>query len=207
MSWRVCAAILLVLVMTRAEAQACKGKTVLFEDKFTTVEKGWTTDDKTAIGKGALTITPDPNTGWSAIYQARRFEAADMCVDFIATNVMNPKDLQVQFIFLADGYPIKTYAVLDGSGVGGVSRTAMGTTLPLVSFQDVQGINFAAGVTHKIRIMHTGDHAEISLNDKKLFDLRVWPMKGGGMFGFTAFSEPKQKTTWSFRNLKVTSVP
>jgi hypothetical protein len=207
MSWMTWAAAVVVLAVAGSEAHACQGRQVLLEDNFTRADKGWALSNKVAISNGALTITPEADAYQSILHQGRRFEAADICVNVTVPQVKVRDDLELRLLFLAEDPNHLTYFWMSGFGGFGVKRAAIGTGIDLVSQRKWNGIDLSAGRTNRLRLSYAGNQASIFLNDNKLVDLRVQPVGGGGMFGFGVWSEVARPTTWSFSNLKVTSVP
>ena len=65
-------------------AHGCKGKTVLFQDNFASINPNWDTRPQIKIQNGAMQITPDPGKLAPTFYRARTFDRADICVDVIA---------------------------------------------------------------------------------------------------------------------------
>src|SRR5882672_7648458 len=94
---------ILAVVIASGAAQACGGKTELFRDDFTKVNRAWAkpSNFKTefTIGGGKM-LAKNAEEEWGKItYGAKLFAEADVCVDVVVPQVDDPTDKWAGILF------------------------------------------------------------------------------------------------------------
>jgi hypothetical protein len=199
------AAAAVVAVLAANPAFACKGGKILFEDNFSFVDAAWGPDDKVVIANGSLTITPERDTGYSALYEGATFRQADICVDIAMPQVRNVKDeyASAGILFLAEDYSSYYYFWLAPAGYAGVSRFVDKKWTYPVPYRRVT-TNNQVGATNTLRVTFGGGKGTIYINDRKIADFRTQHSSNAEYFGLRADSEERAANAWKFSNVKIT---
>ena len=196
-------------VLAASPAFACKGKSVLFEDSFTSVNPAWDLFNQTKIQNGALQITATPGHIAAVFYKGDAYDKADICVDTIVPNVSDPNNQGVpSLIFEGQGYDdFYAFYVSPAFGTASISRLLKNKWLQPIPARKVDGLVTKAGGTNTLRLTLNGAHATAYVNDNKIVDFLINASEGGGLIGLEVDGGATAPVTWNFKNFKVTDLP
>lgn len=93
MAFRALAWVTAAVMSAASPVFACEGNGVLFQDDFAKADPAWEFWDQTKIEGGAMKITAQPQHVAPIFYKGDSYAKADICVDAIAPNVSDPKNL------------------------------------------------------------------------------------------------------------------
>jgi hypothetical protein len=189
-----------------APAAACKGPSVLFEENFKEPDPAWELYDGVEITGGAMRISAKPNSGAGIVYSGGTFDPADICVDITMPEVKQPGPALGGIIFAGMNYNNFYHFWISPAGTAGVMRRTPDRWLNPVPARKVEHLKARPGAVNTMRVTLQGTRATIYVNDEKITDLRVLPMKGATLFGLRTESEPDQSNTWSFTNVRITDI-
>lgn len=196
----------LALVSVFGLVFAAWGGSVLFEDKFASLDPGWGAPSKTlAVKEGKLIISPGVDETYTYLYQGNIFP--------------NDMDLNVTVTFIkADGPtwgsgPVfwgkdikEYYAVLvNANGWFGVQRRMGDRYLLPVAWRPNEALQKGAGVENQVRVVTNGNRATIYFNGKEAISLTGMPPKGGSLIGLKCASgnNPNETNEAAFTNLQI----
>jgi hypothetical protein len=179
---------------------------VIFEDKFTTLDPAWGAPSNTlAVKDGQLVISPGADETYTYVYQGNIFP--------------NDMELNVTVTFIrADGPtwgsgPVfwgkdtkEYYAVLlNARGWYGVQRRMGDRFLLPVSWRPHDAIKKGAGVENQVKVVTKGNRATIYFNGEEAVSLNGMPPKGGSLIGLKCASGVGADETneAAFTNLKI----
>jgi len=204
---------ILAVVIASGAAQACGGKTELFRDDFTKVNRAWAkpSNFKTefVIGGGKM-LAKNAEGEWGKItYGAKLFAEADVCVDVVVPQVDDPTDKWAGILF--EG-PDGNYIVAIGfDGTIGVHVSGPDGWLEPIPHSDFDGVKTEAKAVNRVRVVWKGPPPKgstapadstvtVYVNDKMFETFDVAPNSNRKIgFGFQTESSGVE-----FRNLVVT---
>ena len=107
MAFRLVTSVLVAMAFASAPAAlACKGREVLFEDKFQEEDSAWDIADQegaaVTIGGGKLEIKPNKESSRMVRYGGATFREGDICVDYIMPQTKDPA--VAGMLFWAENY-------------------------------------------------------------------------------------------------------
>jgi hypothetical protein len=206
MSRKSIALIVLALGLASGPAFACKGKTVLLQADFRSVDPSW--DANLGIGMGVAKIASNPGYISWPFYQGSFFTDADICVDVTIPTGAKPNSIAGGVVFWAADYQNFYAYLLANGGTMAIYRRQNGKFLTPVGWRKADGVNMADDAPNTLRITLNGKIATAYINDKPFVTLTTGqPPDGGSQIGLYGESEADKTNTWSFSNLKITSVP
>jgi hypothetical protein len=198
-----------IAVFATGPALACKGKNVLFEDNFATVNPAWELFSQTKIQNGAMQITAAPGHTAAVFYKGDAYDKADICVDTIVPNVSDPTNQGTpSLIFEGQGYDdFYAFYVSPANGIAMISRLLKNKWFQPIPARKVDGLVTKAGGTNTLRLTLNGAHATAYIDDKKFVDFLINASEGGGLIGLEVDGGATAPVTWNFKNFKVTDLP
>jgi hypothetical protein len=210
MSLRLFMGVVVAVAFASAPALACKGREVLFEDKFQEEDAAWDLSESegasVTIGNGRLEIKP--NGGWSrmVLYGGAAFREGDLCVDYIMPQTKDPAVAGV--LFWAANYGSLFGLLVNTVGEAKIMRRQLNkdnkidTTAP-VDWTPAPAVKKGAGQTNQLRVVLKGNSASTFINDRPFKNI-----KGIGSFGaqigLFGWAEQSQPTAWQFTNVTIT---
>jgi hypothetical protein len=209
MSLRLATGVLLAMAIGSAPALACKGREVLFEDKFQEEDAAWDISQSegavVTIGGGRLEIKP--KEGWSrmVLYGGASFREGDICVDFVMPATKDPA--VTGMLFWAANYGSLFGFWINTVGEAKILRRQISKdkvdTSTLVDWTATPAVKKGAGATNQLRVVLKGNAASTFINDRPFKNI-----KGIGSFGaqigLFGWSEQTQPTAWQFTSVVVT---
>ena len=215
MRWATFGLALAAALSVTAPALACKGKTVLFRDNFTSTDPGWGLYDKStvAIGGGTLKLTPQPKHYAFIYYRGDVYQQADVCVTAAFAGQPGQSGLpdgDEGIVFGSEDYiGFYYFWISPKNGTAGVRQwsAAAGKYLIPMPPKKVPGLNTDVGAKNALRVVVDGTRATAYLNDRQLIELTMKPSKVGGIFGLGAARVDDAPVTWTFDSFKITDLP
>ena len=198
-----------IAVLTAGPAFACKGKNVLFQDNFATVNPAWDLFNQTKIQNGAMQITATSGHIAAVFYKGDAYDKADICVDTIVPNASNPDNQGIpSLIFEGQAYDdFYAFYISPAYGIARISRLLKDKWLQPIPPRKVEGLVTKAGGKNTLRLTLNGAHASAYINDNKFVDFLINASPGGGLIGLEVDGGASAPVTWDFKNFKVTDLP
>jgi hypothetical protein len=188
---------------------ACEGKTVQFEEAFTSPDPGWGNqgNERQTMVDGSALLTALPNSPWWSWNAAYVFDAADICADVtFRSGDMTPETAAGLIFWVADNSTLYTFSVY-GNGTARVYRMVGGRWLT-PALNKPLAAKPATGKTMKLRVVTKGKDATFYVDGEEIGKLKGQPPTGGGAVGLYVQTEaPNEEAGAEFTNFKVTSVP
>jgi hypothetical protein len=195
----------LALGLVSAPALACKGKTVLLQADFRSVDASW--DTSLAMGAGTAKIAPDPGFISWPFYNGGFFADADICVDINIPTGAKPNSIAGGIVFWAADYSNFYTFLLANGGTMAIIRRQNAKWIAPVKYRAADGVNMQTNATNTLRITLKGTSVTTYINDKPFVTITGQPPEGGGQIGLYGESESDKQDTWTFSNLKITTPP
>lgn len=203
MKWKLSALVVALAVVFLA-ASSSFAATVLFEDKFATLDPGWGMASKVIdVKNGKFVISPEIGQSQSVINQANFFpNDADVSVTVNYTTAGAP-GYGSGLIFWAKDYG-EYYALLaTPEGWLVVQRVVAGRTLTPVTWRQSDVVKKGAGADNVLRVVTKGNQGTAYINDKEIATFSGQPPQGGSLVGMKASSGDKDANVVTFADLKV----
>ena len=156
-----------------------------------------------------MKITAQPQHVAPIFYKGDSYAKADICVDAIAPNVSDPKNLGLaSLLFEGQSYDdFYAFYVNVVDGTAAITRFLKNKWLRPIPFRKVDGIVAQAGGKNTLRLTLNGAHATAYVNGNKVVDFLINASDGGGLVGLEVDGGETSPVTWSFKNFKVTTLP
>jgi hypothetical protein len=198
------AALLMTATLFLLALNVCLAATVLFEDKFTTLDPAWgAPSDTLDVRDGKLVITPEKNTTQTIINQGNLLPN-DVDASFNLTFVKaNAPTWGSGLVFWAKDYDEYYTFLLNSQGWFGVQRHVSNRYLLPVAWRQSEAIKKGEGADNLVRVVTHGKQATIFINGKEVIRVGGQPPEGGSLIGFKAASGPEGTNTVAFSNLQV----
>jgi hypothetical protein len=212
MAFRLVTSVLVAMAFASAPAAlACKGRQVVFEDKFQEEDSAWDISESegaaVTIGGGKLEIKP--KEGWSrmVLYGGATFREGDICVDYIMPETKEPAVAGMLFWGASYGSLFAFFVNTVGEAKIVRRQIAKGTkkvdTSTLTNWTANPAVKKAPGATNQLRVVLKGNSASTFINDRPFKNFKGVGSYGAqiGLFGW---SEKSQPTAWQFISVVVT---
>ena len=201
MTVRSLATALLLAALSGAEARACEGKEVQFDDQFQDATAGWAQHERAKIDSGAYIVTARENRSTTSLNWGFFFEDADFC---IRTVVLPNSGLAAGIIFWAKNYNNYYVLQLEANRSYGFYRRHNGEWYTLV-----RGMPAVAKPPESeqdvLRIVAKRNRVTFYANGQQLREMRGQPPKGGWQIGVFVQAGQTEGSA-IFKDVKVTSV-
>jgi len=197
---------LLAAVMVLAVAGSVldsQAQTVLFEDKFGTMDPAWgSPSDRQMVKDGVFMIQPEANRGWYVLNQANLFENADITVK---VRVARTEDQGHGggVVFWAKDFSDYYALLFAPSGWFTVTRWTGGRFLAPVAWRQTETVKKGVGEWNELRVVTNGPEATIFINGQQVITFKGLPPSGGWLVGLRGNSPDKSEAVWEFSDLKV----
>jgi hypothetical protein len=200
----VVALVVLMLLAASSSVWACKGRKVLYEDNFATLDPAWGTPSKYMNAKGGkLIVQADVTKAQPALNQAYLFEDMDAC---IKVNLAKSDDLTQPGGLIFWGKDYNSYYVLwvTANGQFQVARY-VGRWIEVVAWREDAAVKKGLGQVNQLRVVTKGNQATAYINDKEVVSFKGQPPEGGSAVGVSGQSPEKSEAVWEFSDLKITN--
>ena len=209
MAFRLVTSVLVAIAFASGPALACKGREVLFEDKFQEEDAAWdiagSEGAAVTIGGGHLEIKA--KEGWSrmVLYGGATFREGDICVDLVMPQIKDPS--AAGMLFWAEGYPSLFAFWLNTAGEAKIIRRQVAKdkvdTSTITDWTAAPAVKKNPGATNQLRVVLKGNNASTFINDRPFKNFKGVGSYGAqiGLFGW---SEKSQPTAWQFTSVVVT---
>jgi hypothetical protein len=185
-------------------AEACEGKTVVFEDSFKDDAGGWAINPDVEVKDGGFIIKLQPDGMESNLNITYTVQDADICGEAVWPEG-DSKILGAGLLFW--GEDTRTYfqfGVLN-NGKFWIARRYDGKWHTVVENVPSSAIETKPGAINKLRVKTSGNTASFYINGTKVRELRGQPPKAGWRFGLSGDNFDKDKEARvTFKNVKVT---
>ncbi len=178
--------------------------TVLFEDRFATMDPAWGMASATVYVKdGKFVIAPEVGRWQSAINQANILpNDMDASVGLTFQKV-GDADYGSGMVFWAKDYSDYYVIVLSPDGWFAIQRYAGERWLLPVPWREIDAAKKGENVENVLRVVTKGNQATAYVNDKQIVTFTGQPPQGGSLIGLKGSSGPKGVNAAAFANLKV----
>jgi len=199
----VCA--LIGLALTSAQARACEGSEVIFEDRFGDDAGGWAINNAVEVKDGTFALKLAPDDLETNLNITFTVEDADICSEVVWPEG-DPVTLGAGLLFWGlDNKDYFQFGILN-SGKYWIARKLDGKWHTIVENVDSSAINTMPGATNTLRVKASGNTASFYINGTKVRDLRGQAPKSGWRFGLSGDNFDKEKETrLVFKSVKVTN--
>jgi len=209
MAFRLVTSVLVMIAFASGPALACKGREVLFEDKFQEEDSAWDISESegaaVTIGGGKLEIKP--KEGWSrmVLYGGATFREGDICVDYIMPETKDPA--VAGMLFWGASYGSLFAFFVNTVGEAKIVRRQVAKdkvdTSTLTDWTAAPAVKKNPGATNQLRVVLKGNSASTFINDRPFKNFKGVGSYGAqiGLFGW---AEKTQPTPWQFTSVVVT---
>jgi hypothetical protein len=198
------AIIALMLVAVLGIASVSWASTVLYEDKFTSMDPGWGAPDKNFnIKDGKMTVQPNAKETYTAIYEGNIFPNnmdAGITVKFVKAPDPN---WGAGLLFWSSGIKNFYGVLINANGWYTVQRRMGSRFINPVSWRQSDAIKKGTGVENRLRVETKDDKTTIFINDKEVISLTGTPPEGGSQIGVRVASGDNEPNVIEFTDLKV----
>ncbi len=202
MKWKLWTAAMLLVVGILVSASFAA--TVLFEDKFATLDPGWGMTSKIIdVKDGKLVISPEINQSQSLINQANFFPNDTDATVTVNYATAGAPSYGSGLIFWAKDYSDYYALLVTPEGWTVVQRYVAGRFLTPVTWRQNDAIKKGAGVDNVLRVVTKGNQGTAYVNDKEIATFSGQPPQGGSLVGVKASSGDTATNVVTFANLKV----
>ncbi|MGB7911471.1 MAG: hypothetical protein WCF59_04535 [Desulfobaccales bacterium] len=197
-------ALLMAMAMVLLAVTAGLAATVLFADKFTSLDPSWAAPSANIDAKdGKLIITPDKNMTQTYINQAN-FLPDDIEVDYTMAFVKSDDPTYGSgLIFWASDYNSWYSILINNNGFFAVQRLVSGHYLLPVAWREDPSIKKGIGAENQVKLVTKGNQGTLFINGKQVISFTGQPPQGGTLVGFKVASGPQGQNSVAFSNFQV----
>ncbi|MGA7562569.1 MAG: hypothetical protein WBW55_05135 [Desulfobaccales bacterium] len=197
-------ALLMAMAMVLLAVTAGLAATVLFADKFTSLDPSWAAPSANIDAKdGKLIITPDKNMTQTYINQAN-FLPDDIEVDYTMAFVKSDDPTYGSgLIFWATDYNGWYSILINNNGFFAIQRLVSGHYLLPVAWREDPSIKKGIGAENQVKLVTKGNQGTLSINGKQVISFTGQPPQGGTLVGFKVASGPQGQNSVAFSNFQV----
>jgi hypothetical protein len=197
-------ALMMAMALVMLAVTSSLAGTVLFEDKFTSLDPSWGAPGPIMDAKdGKLLITPQKNTSQTILNQANVFPN-DNEMSCTMTIVKAPAPTWGSgLVFWAKDYNEYYCVLVNAEGWFAVQRYVAGRYLLPVAWRQSDIIKKGEGAVNQIKVATKGNKATVFINDKEAITLSGQPPQGGSLTGFKVASGPEGANSIAFSDFKV----
>jgi len=194
-------ALLMAMAMVLLAVTAGLAATVLFADKFTSLDPSWAAPSANIDAKdGKLIITPDKNMTQTYINQAN-FLPDDIEVDYTMAFVKSDDPTYGSgLIFWASDYNSWYSILINNNGFFAVQRLVSGHYLLPVAWREDPSIKKGIGAENQVKLVTKGNQGTLFINGKQVISFTGQPPQGGTLVGFKVASGPQGQNSVAFSN-------
>jgi 3-keto-disaccharide hydrolase len=196
--------VVLMLVTVLGLVSASWAGTVLFEDKFTSLDPGWGAPDNSFnIKDGKLTLTPAAKETYTAVYEGNIFpNDMDVSVTVKFVKAEDP-NWGAGLLFWSKGLREFYGLLINANGWYTIQRRMGDRFINPVSWRASDAIKKGAGVDNKLRVVTNGAKATVYINDKEVITFTGQPPEGGSQIGVRGASGDSQPNVIEYTDFKV----
>ena len=194
----------LMLVAVLGLVSASWAGTVLFEDKFTSLDPGWGAPDKSFdIKDGKLTLQPAAKETYTAVYEGNIFpNDMDVSISMKFVKADDP-NWGAGLLFWSKGLKEFYGLLVNADGWFTIQRRMGDRFINPVSWRANDAIKKGAGVDNRLRVVTKGTKATVFINDKEILTFTGTPPEGGSQIGVRGASGDEKPNVIEFTNLQV----
>jgi len=195
---------LVLLVAVLLLAMSVSAATVLFEDKFATMDPAWgVPTNVVSVKDGKFIIAPEPGR-WQVVINQANFLPNDMDASVTLTyQKAGDTEYGSGLVFWAKDYSDYYALVISPDGWFAVQRYVGERWLTPVPWRQIDAAKKGENVENKLRVVTKGNKATAYVNDKEIVTFSGQPPQGGSLIGFKGSSGPKGVNAAAFTNLQV----
>jgi hypothetical protein len=197
--------VVLIMVAVFGLVSACWAASVLYEDKFTSLDPGWGAPDKSfEVKDGKLILTPNAKETYTAVFEGNIFPN-DMDVS-ISMKFVKAEDPTwgAGLLFWSKGLKDFYGLLINANGWFTVQRRMGDRFINPVTWRENAAINKGVGAVNQLRVVTKGNKATVFVNGKELITFTGQPPQGGSQIGVRGASGDDQPNVIEFTDLKVT---
>jgi hypothetical protein len=197
-------AMMVLFIVVVCLLSPCFGATVLFEDKFATMDPGWGTPSSTVYVKdGKFIISPEIGRSQNVINQSA-FLPDDMDATVtLAFQKMGDANTAPGLLFWVKSDDEFYVFLVAPSGYFAVQRKVAGRYMWPVNWQQSPAIKKGEGMDNVMRVVTKGTQGTLYINGQQVATFSGQPPAGGSQIGLGASSGEKAKNVVAFSDLKV----
>jgi hypothetical protein len=209
MAFRLVTSVLVMIAFASGPALACKGREVLFEDKFQEEDSAWDIAESegatVTIGGGKLEIKANKEWSRMVLYGGGTFREGDICVDYIMPQTKDPA--VAGMLFWGANYGSLYAFFVNTVGEAKILRRQIAKdkvdTSTIADWTAAPAVKKNPGATNQLRVVLKGNSASTFINDRPFKNFKGVGSYGAqiGLFGW---SEKSQPTPWQFTSVVVT---
>ena len=209
MAFRLVTSVLVMIAFASGPALACKGREVLFEDKFQEEDSAWDIAESegatVTIGGGKLEIKANKEWSRMVLYGGGTFREGDICVDYIMPQTKDPA--VAGMLFWAANYGNAFVFMVNTVGEAKIIRRQVAKdkvdTSTISDWTAAPAVKKNPGATNQLRVVLKGNSASTFINDRPFKNFKGVGSYGAqiGLFGWAEKSQP---TAWQFTSVVVT---
>jgi hypothetical protein len=198
--------VVLMLLVASSSVWACKGKKVLFEDNFATLDPAWGEPTKNRnVKDGKLIVQPALNTSEAVLNQANVFEDLDACIKVRLVKSDDPSQAG-GLIFWGKDYSSYYALKVSADGHFKVARLVGNHWIDAVASRENAAVKKGIGQVNQLRVVTKGNQATVYINDEEVVSFKGQPPEGGSLVGVIGSSPPEEsQVVWEFSDLKITN--
>lgn len=195
---------LLIVVSVLGLASASWGGSVLYEDKFTSLDPGWgAADNSFDIKDGKMVVQPGVKESYTAMYEGNIFpNDLDASISLKFAKVEDPT-WGAGLLFWGKGSNEFYGVLINANGWFTVQRRVGDRFINPVSWRENAAVKKGAGVDNRLRVVTKGTKATVYINDKEVVSFTGTPPEGGSQIGIRASSGDANPNVIEFTDLKV----
>ena len=201
MAFRLIASVFIALAVASAPALACKGREVLFEDKFQEEDPGWEQVSGLTMGGGKLELKPEEGKWDWSVYGGAAFKDADICADFVTPSARDAT--AAGLLFWSRGNDNWFALRINNQAEAQVLRLQGENFLQPVTWRAAPALKKEPNSVNQVRVVLKGNTGSAFLNDKLLANFKGVPPLGG-QFGIIASSVKGQSSGWAMTSIVIT---
>jgi hypothetical protein len=196
-------ALILVAVLGLVSISWAAG-TVLFEDKFTSMDPGWGAPDKNFnIKDGKMTVQPNAKETYTAIYEGNIFpNDTDVTINIKFVKAPDPS-WGAGLVFWSSGLKNFYGLLINANGWYTIQRRMGDRFINPATWRKNDAIKTGTGAENQLRIVTNGNTGTVYVNGKELITFMGTPPEGGSQIGVRAASGDKESNVIEFTDLKV----
>jgi hypothetical protein len=194
------------LLATGAQALACDGSEVIFEDTFEDEAGGWSHKDTVEMKDGSFIFKLPADDMQSNLNVTYTVKDADICTEAVWPQGGDLPILGAGLLFWGeDNRTYYQFGILN-NGRFWIARKQDGAWLGTIAANiDTPAINTSPGASNTLRVNAQGNTLAFYINGTKVRELRGQAPRDGWRFGISGDNFDKQKeATVLFTNMKVT---
>jgi 3-keto-disaccharide hydrolase len=195
----------LLLASSNVVFAACQGSTILFEDRFDSLQPTWGTPSEwLKVENGKLVVAPEPAAYFWATNQASLYDDIDMCVAMTTVAGVEPDEVKAGLVFWYDN--ANNFYVLEFSpnGQASVWRRQRGEWLEQIQWKDIDGAHTGDNAVNELRVVTKGNQVTAYLNETEVGQFTGIAPNNGQQVGVFVASPESGTAQFAFDNLKVT---